>query len=280
MLRLACLPLLLLAACAARQTPSVSSEAAPVAAADPARARLDDARREVAAIAAAARDATATLRAEDDARWDTARVQVPTPLDRAYLERSLGEHARRHGLELSQFRLGPMTLAQLDFPETLHPSAPYPLRAAHAIVQPPFRFALTPLRPDRVEAFVRTLPEVTPLVVVQAIDRGMDYVQIEATAPTFRQLSPEPRFALEVPQREALLGGAQPTEALEQDYRALESEVVEANELLAALSDARLRHERIRAYELVRAAAEKNARAIELPPAARAGAPAPRTTAP
>ena len=232
----------------------------------PAEPPPDPASAEVQAIAAAARDANAAL-AVDAPRWDVARQQIPTPLDRAYLERRLGEHARSHGLELSQFRLAPPDAKPIELPARVHPAAPYPLRAEDALLEPKVRFALTPLVPARVEAFVRTLPEVTPLVIVQAIERGMDFAQIEATAPTFRQLDPAPRYALEMPADRA------------GDDR-LAADVAAANEQLAALSDARLRHERMRAYEAARARAEANAAAIELPPPARPGAPAPRTAAP
>jgi hypothetical protein len=257
---------LLLTACAcagAEARPTPGAEPAP--AGEPPGAELDASRTELAAIADAARDATAAL-AGDAARWDVARQHVPMPLDRAHLEEQLAGHARRHGLELSQFRLRPPDDTPLDLPARIHPASPYPLRADDAIVEPRVRFALTPLRPDRVEAFVRTLPEVTPLVIVQALVRGMDFVEVEATAPTFRQLAPAPTYTLEVPAH------------LAHDDR-LADEVADTNLLLAELSDARLRHERLRAYDSARARAEEHAASIAMPPPARAGAAAPRTTA-
>lgn len=247
-------------------------------------AELEASRTEVEAIRAAAADAAATLRAEAS-RWEEALRDLPTPLDRDRLQTSLEDHARRHRLELSRFVLGPAPAPRVELPAQVHPAAPFPVRKEHALVEPPIRFALTPLRPERIEAFLRTLPEVSPLVIVTGLQRGMDFVQVEATAATFRPFDPAPRFALELPAREAMRARAAPATpeeeaAFEQGWRALAAEVDAANAVLAALSEARLRHARLQAWDEARERAARNAAAIAVPPPARAGAPAPRTTVP
>ncbi|WP_373048900.1 hypothetical protein [Vulgatibacter sp.] len=229
---------------------------------------LADARTEVAAITAAARDAAAAL-AADEAAWDEARQVIVTPFDRNLVEGRLAAHAQTHRLELSQFQLLPMRMAQLDVPDRFHPSSPYPVRQQDAILEAPIRFALTPLQPQRIEAFLRTLPEVEPLVIVQVVERGMDFIEVEAAAPTFRPFDETPRYALEVPPPEQLDGAG---------YEALVREVEQANEALAALSEARLRRVRLEAFEAAKEKAARHAASIELPQPAEAGAPAPRTT--
>lgn len=277
---------LLLAGCAS--SPKPEPEPAPISTPSPQLEKVRDEAEagltEVRSIRAAAEDAAAALGA-DDARWEQARLAVPTPFQREYLEDQLAKHAKAHRLELSQFRLEPMTMAQLDFPARIHPASPYPVRPQDAILEVPVRFALTPLVPERIEAFLRTLPELPMLFAPDELKRGMDFVEVRGHTFTFRPIDPVPTYALEMPDLQQRLQAAGITEPLsslesgpdaaevkelEAKWGEIQAEIVPTNETLARLSELRLRRARIDAYEARREAAKTEAATIQLPPPAKA----------
>lgn len=257
-------------ACAAPPARPVDAAARDASAAPSA---IEAARTEVAAIRAAARDATEAMEA-DAAAWERARTEIPTPLVRASLEAALAAHAARHVLALSRLVLLPPPDDGFDPPKRFHPAAPFPVRREDAILHVPLRFVLAPLRDARLEAFVRTLGTVRPIVVVRAIVRASDRVEIEATAPTFRRFEPAPRYALALPDPASLRDDTDP-DRFEADWAALERELEATNEALAALSAARLRHVRVQAWADASNQAAQNAEAIEIPSPARPRAVAP-----
>lgn len=243
--------LLLLAACSTTPSGPPPEDVAPV------EARFDASLHEVRVARAAAEDALKALSAygNDEAGREVA-IRIPSAANRDDLETQLEAHAKKHRLDASQLRLAPITMSRLDFPAAVHPATPYPVQPRDTLVEIPFRFALTPMKEERIRAFLETLPdEARTLIEVRDVHRGVDFVEVQAVSWIFRPIDPVPVFRFETPSLEKQLSetgtgeiSAETRAVLEERQRELEAEVDQTNEILSSLSEQRLRAARLDAF--------------------------------
>lgn len=213
-------------------------------------ADLDRRLRDVLSVRTAAEDALAQSR-RDEPLWEDARLSVPTPFVRTYFEGKLAAYARSRGLNVSGFTLAPMTAPRLEYPGTIDPSDPYPVRARDAILEVPLRFSLRPVESTRVEAFLSHLPEMGLLFLVDSVEQREDRVDVGGRAFTFRQIEPIPTYVVNVPPRDVWLreqGLSEMDGDLENVWSQLEIETRKTNEVLANLSRVRLQQVRAEAW--------------------------------
>lgn len=203
-----------------------------------ARQEIEGKLQEVLSMRAAAEDALNASK-QDEALWEDARLSVPTPFNRDFFEDRLETYAADLGMTVSDFILQPMTVARLEPPATLEPTEPFPIAAKDAILSVPLRFVLQDADPAKMDAFVRSLPQLGLLFVPENIRLAGSRAAVEGMAFTFRQLDPLPTWTVVLPEKESWLkerGLSGEEGDVASAWSELEAETRKTNEILQELS--------------------------------------------